>query len=667
MLQRKTQHATRERMLREMAEAVDVLTAEQPLIVWLEDLHWSDPSTLELLALLARRRELARFLVIGTYRPVDVIVSEHPLKAVKQELQLHGQCQEVAVRLLSEEAVGKYLTARFEADRGARHAVRLQQLAHTIHQRTEGNPLFMVNIVEELSAQGKIDSTAVELITLATIREMIERHLERLSPAEQRILEVASVAGIEFSTAAVAAGTEITVDEVEQQCAALARRGQFLRSDGQDEWPDGTIATRYSFLHALYQEVTYERVPVGWRTRLHQRIGERYEAAYGKRVSEIAAELAVHFKRGQDYSRAVRYLRQAGQNAARRSAHQEAITLLTKGLELLNTFPDTPERARQELRLLRLLGPALVALRGYTAPEVEQTYARAFALCQQDGRPHQLLQVLPIFRVFSLARGEAGKAREVAEQVLQLAQQVSTPTALLAAHYGLGESLFHLGEFTAAREHLEQTWRLYNPQEHNPHVTLDWGDSGVWCLSHLAATLWMLGYPDQAWQRIDESLALAKELAHPFSLVFAVAEAGALHLLHQEWQHVRERAEEVMQLATEHGFPFLVAHGTALRGLALVAQGQGEDGIAQIQQSLASFRAMGTEMSRVDGLPWLAEAYGKVGQVEEGLTVLAEALAIVKKNGERWWGAELYRLKGELLLNAERGMRNAERKTKKKG
>jgi predicted ATPase len=229
-LQRKVQGATRERMLREMAEAIDAITAERPLILWLEDLHWSDVSTLELLALLARRREPARLLVLGTYRPVDVIVTEHRLRTMKQELQLHGQCQELAVQLLTEEAVGAYLAVRVPG--GTYSNAPLLRLAHEIYQRTEGNPLFMVNVVDELLAQGKLDSAEVEVSTPATIRQMIGQQVERLSAEEQRVIEAASVAGVEFSAAAVAAGMEATVDEVEQRCAALARRGQFLQTKG---------------------------------------------------------------------------------------------------------------------------------------------------------------------------------------------------------------------------------------------------------------------------------------------------------------------------------------------------------------------------------------------------------------------------------------------------
>src|SRR5215472_4159224 len=327
-LQRKVQGATRERMLREMAEAVEALTAKRPLILCLEDLHWSDVSTLELLSILARRRETARLLVLGTYRPAEVLGNGHSLRAVKQELQLHQQCKELRLGLLTEADVGAYLQSRFPTE--ATGPSSFSRLVHIIHQRTEGNPLFIVNVVDYLSAQGVLGESGVirpaaPIEVPANIQQMIEKQLDRLSPEEQRVLEVASVAGMQFSAATVAAGTEMTTGDVEACCTGLVRRELFLRTIGVSEWPDGTVATYYSFLHALYQEVLYDRVPAGQRSSLHKWIGEREEQAHGDRARTIAAELAVHFERGRDYRKAIRYLQQAGENALRRSANMEAI------------------------------------------------------------------------------------------------------------------------------------------------------------------------------------------------------------------------------------------------------------------------------------------------------------------------------------------------------
>ncbi len=337
-LQRKTHGATQERMLREMAEAIEVLTAEQPLILWLEDLHWSDVSTLELLAVLGRRQETLRLLLIGTYRPVEMLVKEHPLRAVKHELQLHKQCEELRLGFLTEEDVAEYLAQRFPV---TTQPTELRQVAHLVHQRTEGNPLFMVNVVDHLLAQaealphGKPPHFLQDLLVVPeSIRQMIEKQLDRLNPEEQRVLEIASVAGAEFSAAAVAAGAQTEIGEIEARCAGLSRHDQFLRTQAVEEWPDGTVAARYGFIHALYQEVLYERVTAGQRIALHRRIGERHEQAYGDRAKAIAAELAMHFEQGPEYRRAVRYRQLAGKNALPVAPHLQPMPHPRNGLQL---------------------------------------------------------------------------------------------------------------------------------------------------------------------------------------------------------------------------------------------------------------------------------------------------------------------------------------------
>jgi DNA-binding winged helix-turn-helix (wHTH) protein/predicted ATPase len=651
-LQRRTLGATRERMLRELAEALEQLTAAQPLVLVLEDLHWSDYATLDFLAFVARRREPARLLVIGTYRPAEVILRDHPLKRVKQELQLHGQCQELALELLPKGAVVAYLAARFPG-----HQVRAS-LVQSLYQRTDGNPLFLVTMVEEMVAQGLLVSAGQELVLNAaatvalpaSLQQMLESQLERLPAAEQQVLEAASVAGAEFSPAAVAAGLAAPVEEVEQRCAVLARRGQFVRAIGTTEWPDETVATRYRFLHTMYQEVLSAHVTAAQQVSLHRRIGEREEQAYGARTGEIAAELAVHFEQGRDYQRAVQYLQQAGQRASQRSAHVEAITHLTKGLELLKTLPDTPARTQQELDLQITLGPTLLAAKGPSAPEVESTYTRARELCQQVGETPQLFRVLFGLRTFYHIGGQFLAARELGEQMLALAQRGQQPALLLGAHRALGSTVFHLGELAAARVHLEQSIALYDPQQHRSHVFLYGTDPGVFGLSYAAWVLWGLGSPDQGLQRSQEAVALARGSSHPWTLASALFFAAWFHQFRRERQATQERAEAAMTLATELGFPYWLVSGTILRGWALAEQGQGAEGIVQMRQGLAAWRAMGAELFRPNCLALLAEAYGKTGQAAEGLTVLTEALAVVDKNEERFYQAEIYRLKGQLTL-----------------
>jgi len=282
---------------------------------------------------------------------------------------------------------------------------------------------------------------------------------------------------------------------------------------------------------------------------------------------------------------------------------------------------------------------------------VEKVYMRARELCEQVGETPELFPVLWGLCPFYLVQAEHKRARELGEQLLRLAQSRQDPALLLEAHYVMGLTLYLLGELAPARTHLEQGSALYDSQQHHS-LAFSYGslDPGVACFCHTAAVLWHLGYPEQALKRSHEALTLAQEVSHPFSLAQSYSYAARLHQFRREGQTVQERAEAVIALTTEQGFPYWLAWGTMLRGWALAQQGQGEEGISQIRQGLAAWRATGAEMYRPYVLALLAEMHGKVGQAEEGLSVVVEALAFVERTEERFYEAELHRLKGELTL-----------------
>jgi predicted ATPase len=653
-LRRRIVGATRERMLRELAEALELLTARQPLVLVLEDLHWSDPSTLDLIAVLARRREPARLLLIGTYRPPEVRRRAHPLHTVQQELQLHGHCVELPLTMLPEEAVASYLATRLPG------LQLVDRLARLVHQRTEGNPLFMVALVESWWAHGLLleqdgvwvlpgGVEALHDSVPDSLQQMIDMQLDRLSAEEQRVLEAASVAGVEFSAATAAAGLAQELEHVDDWCTALARRGQFLQTSGERTWPDGTMAGSYRFVHALYQQVLYHRLSAAQRVRLHQRIGARLEAGHGAQADDIAVELAMHFARGRDVRRAVQYLGQAGQRSMERSAYVEAIAHLTKGLEVLQTLPATPERTQQELTLYIALGAALIAIKGYAAPEVEQTYARARQLCHHLDDPQQRFSVLHGLRSYYQTRAEYQTARALAEQLLTLAQHTQDSAMLVAACRAVGTTLL-MEARAPALTHLTQGMVLYDPQQHHTTAFRYGEDNGVACFSRAAWTLWWLGYPDQGLVRSDEAVTLAQQSAHPLSLCFALTGAAVFHQCCRQERAVQAHAEAAIGLATEYGIPLYRAFGAILQGWALAHQGQNQEGLAQIQQGLTAWRATGAETLRPYFLALLAEAYGAMGQPETGMTALTEALVLVEKTGERWYEPEIYHLKGALLL-----------------
>jgi predicted ATPase len=389
-LQGRVAGATLERMLRELADAIEVISQERPLVLRLEDLHWSDYSTLEWLGFLARRPESARIMVLGTYRPVEVIVREHPLKRLKNELQLHGLCKESPLPLLSEASVMEYLNLRFaslNSSSGERRAEchpqePVRKLAQTIYERTDGNPLFMVNVFDHLvegkglkSLHDRAGSPPAEALVTNSIEmppslaRMIEHNVERLNPDEQVVLEAASVTGIEFPAAAVAAALERPVTDIEAYCSRLARQQQFIHARGVDELPDGTVTATFRFLHALYRDVLRQRVPPGRQVELHRRIADRGEQAYGDKVGDVAVELAYHYRLAGNRIKTVTYLELAAERATARRAYHDAERHYRDAIEVLRAVPESPERFRHELSLLLALGSTTAATRGISSAE----------------------------------------------------------------------------------------------------------------------------------------------------------------------------------------------------------------------------------------------------------------------------------------------------------
>jgi predicted ATPase len=406
----------------------------------------------------------------------------------------------------------------------------------------------------------------------------------------------------------------------------------------------------YFFKHALIQEVAYQSLLKSTRQRYHQQVARVLAERFLETVDTQPELLAQHYTEAGLTEQAIPYWQRAGQQALQRSANLEAVQHLTTGLALLATLPETPARVQQELDLQMALGPALSATKGSAAPEVEQTYTRARALCAQVGETPQLFPALWGLCRFYRSRGGLLTARELGEQLYRLAQREAEPTHLLEVHDALGYTLFFLGEYGTAWTHLEQGIALIDPTAQRALVLRHGEASGVQCLAVAALTLWCLGYPAQAVRRSQEALALAQEIAHPYSL--AVAQHWAANLYHRrrEAPAVQAHADVLLLLATAQEFPLFVGYGTCWRGWALAIQGHSGVGLAQMQQGLAAVLATRWSLSRPFCLVLLAEAAGHAGQVAEGLRLLAEALAAFEASGRGELLAEAYRLQGELLL-----------------
>ena len=480
---------------------------------------------------------------------------------------------------------------------------------------------------------------------------MIEEQLDSYSPEDQRLLAAASVEGTEFSAAAVAAGVQAGVAEVESGCAALARLGQLVQARGIEEWPDGTVAGRYGFRHAVYQQVVYDRLPVGLRIQLHRLIGEQEEVAYGGRAGEQAAKLAMHFDQGRDYARAALYRRHAAERALQRYAYYQAMDHLTRGLEVLKSLPATPENVQHTLELQALLGMVLSVTKGFAAPEAAQAYARARALCQHVGDTPYLFPALWGLWVHSLVRAALHTALDLAEELMRMARSQLAPTSHLKRAYNvMGVTLFALGEFVSAREHFEQSLALAEIEQRSPLDFFYGQDAAAVSLTYLSCVLWSLGYPDRALRQSEEALVAARALCHPHSLALVLHFTTWVHQLRRELPVMQERIAELVALASQEGFAYWAAQGTMWRGWSLSAQGEHAPGIAQMLQALSARRATGASPYRASHFALLAWAHGKAGQVDDGLCVVAEALASADSTGDRAYVAELHRLKGGLLL-----------------
>ncbi|MBI3801040.1 MAG: hypothetical protein HY268_29210, partial [Deltaproteobacteria bacterium] len=559
---------------------------------------------------------------------------------------------------LGKEEAEELLDALLGTTVGARHASPLQDLKHLILQKTEGTPFFLEEVVQELSEQGILSREGVETRHVAslpaalhiptTVQGVLAARIDRLTAEEKALLQQLAVIGREFSLRLIQQVISHPDEELYRLLSALQRK-EFLYE--QPAFPE----VEYLFKHALTQEVTYGTVLQERRKALHERTAQAIEALYKQNPEDHYRALAYHYSRSGNTQKAVEYLGLAGRQALQRSANAEAIVHLTTARELLKAWPDTPARAQQELLLLIPLGPALMATKSPAVRELEQVYTRAQELCQQVGETPQLFPVLRGLYTFHLARGAFRTAHELGEQFLRLAQRIQDPLFLPEAYLAVGQTLFFLcGDFAAARHHFEQGIVCYDPkQPHAQAFLYGVATPEVFCLTEGAHTLWLLGYPDQARQRSQKALTLARELAHPMSLAFALMHGAWVHIFRREEQAVQELAEALIQLCTEQGFPNLLAHGTIEQGWALAEQGEVEKGIAQIRQGLAALRALGVEIGRPTYLAWLAEAYQRGERFEEGLLTLDEALEVVRNNEERWYEAELYRLKGELTLQSE--------------
>jgi class 3 adenylate cyclase/predicted ATPase len=590
----------------------------QPLVIAIEDLHWADPSTLEVIQLLSEQCATAPLLIICTARPE--FRAPWPLRAHHAVISLNRlnarNSREIAARLWS-------------------HIALPTEMVEAVVARSGGVPLFVEELVHTLIESGNVKPALNEIPT--SLRDSLMARLDRLGDARE-VAQIASVIGQEFSWSLLRAVTALGDEELNAALKKLADAQLLLEQGVAPE-------ARYRFRHALIQDAAYQSLLRSRRHQYHRRISQVLEEQFSEEAQAQPQLLAHHYTEAEMLPQAIAHWHEAGQRAVQRSANVEAVNHFKRALELLQTQPESPERFEKELALQLALGTPLIATKGFASPEVEKVYARARELCRQAGDAPQLFPVIWGLWVHYTARAEHEIARDLAEQCLRLAESVKDEALLVEAHHALGVTLTGLADFAPGLEHLDYVIGHHDSAQ---NASMAFGqDPKVVCLSQAAFTLWINGYPDQAVKRNEEAITLAKKLSHPYSLAAALSFGSMVPQFRQDAQGTAELADAAAKLSAEQDFAYWMIWSSVMRGWVMTQRGQIENGIAQMAEGAATFRATGAEVMAPYFLGLLAEGHGKGGQYGEGLRVLDEALAVVNRSRECWWEAELYRLKGE--------------------
>ncbi|HSI97497.1 MAG TPA: alpha/beta fold hydrolase [Gaiellaceae bacterium] len=650
-LRRRAAGTTGQGMLRELAEALAALSADRPVVLVLEDLHWSDPSTLDAIEFVVRRSDRARLLIIGTYASEGA--PEPAVASLAAELRVRRLCSIVELRTLDESALEDVVERRLPGIQSP------DELAALLHARTGGNPLFVENVIDAWVESGAVVpqgagwSLSRDVAQLAravppTLRALIEQDLGVLPGGERRVLEAVSVAGGEVPVHALSLALDLELLDVERACTGLARRRLLTRA-GTTEWPDGSRSQAYRFVHELQEQVAYEQIAAPERRGLHASLAGALEDAYADTAPEIAPALARHHVRGGSPERAVPYLRLTAELALRRTAHREALELLTNALEIVAALPEGASRDRLELELRTLLGRTQVLRDGWSSQDAERAFTDAREICERLEDREPLVPILIALATIHEVRGDFERAHEMLERCLDVVSPEDTDRRI-EAHEILACSLMHRGAFAGALRQAERGVELYRSASYRPVVVSLGDDSAVACHDWIALSLWFLGFPDQARDRAHEAVAMAQEPSRSYGLAAATAQAAVVHQFRRDVEEALEWATRTIELAEERRYTYRAAMGRILTGWARAVSGGAGAGIPEIRAAIESARSTGITMDDAYFLALLADACLAAGRLDEGVEAVQEALGAIADPESSFVGAELLRLRGELLL-----------------
>jgi DNA-binding SARP family transcriptional activator/tetratricopeptide (TPR) repeat protein len=645
-------------MLRQYAETLRAISIDRPILLILDDLQWADTASADLLFHLSRGIGTSQILLIGCYRSEELQRRSdgrpHPLVKVIAELKRSkGRIEIDLTRSMGRQFVDALIDSEpNQLDPAFRES---------LHRQTGGHPLFTVELLRAMESRGDIvrddrrtwiTGPSLDWASLpARIGGVIEERIGGLRDDQLEILNVSSVEGESFTAEVVAQVIDRDEREVIQSLSQeLDKRYKLVEAQGARH-VNGQRLSAYRFRHTLFQRHLYDELDTVERPFLHEEVGNSLEALHGGQTGDIAVELAWHFAESGDALRAIRYLRQAGDRARRLSANDEAVTHLSAALEMLGNVPEVADRLEQELRIQLALGASLIGTKGYAAPEVEDAFARARELSQLIGETPHLFPAIWGLWSYNTLHASHATARELGQQLVQLA--IGNHDFEIEARRALGTTLFYTGEVREAREQLERGVRIYAPELHGDHAYLYGQNPVVSCLSNLALSLWMLGSPRDALDKMDRALEVAEQTAHPHSLAYALLMATMLHSSIGQWHDTLHYADHAVAVAEKHGFPLWLTASTILRGAAMAQEGDSQ-GMQVIREGLDKWEQYGAVLGLPHYQALLAETLAADGQAEAGLEQIELALRFSAEHDERVHESELYRIRGDLLLQLGR-------------
>ena len=606
----------------------------QPLLLVIEDLHWLDRESLLFLSVMASSIATAHILGLVSFRP-----------EFRHEFGNRSYYKQIHLSPFGATEAREMIQSRLG------HGPVPSELEQFVVMKSEGNPLFIEELLQALFDQGVLvrgDTTRLarplNAITIpATVQGILASRIDRLPPPEKALLQAMAVVGRSSPLNLLKQVVSWPDNRMEHMLANL----QFL--EFVYDQPTA-LGTEYALKHALTQDVAYNSLLREQRATLHERAARAVETLYADWMDDHLDELAHHYGRSGNAEKAVQYLHLAGRQALARSALADGVSHLNHALALLETQAASDERAQQELQVRLLLGPALMASEGYVSPKVEQVYLRARELCGIAGDTSQLCAVLyGLFGVYN-TRATYSTAIELALEMIRLADSLKDPVFLALASFAAGQTQFLLGELIRCRSQFERTARFYSRERQRELTLLAGFDCGIAAMAWDSLAMWMLGYPKGALSKAEGAVGLARELGHPHSLIYTLSFRAWLYHFQREWRAALEQAQTVRALADEHGLPLWSLWATMLEGAAMVEQGQTIEGREQLTRGLEAMRAAGAGITMTQTLGLVAQAHACCTEPRQGLMVIEEGLVAAETSGERYYLAELNRLRGELLL-----------------